>query len=643
MDSENNSPETVVIDGHFKEAEEDSSTPTDTTEPINDLPQPETPQEETFPELRKVERDNITLYNADGTVKTFNSDTSASGATHLASAETVIVEDEDRKPAEREERTKRVTDPKYKDTVDGHQATAKIAKPYLKNTGPDERSKDRSKLDDADLRGIRQNDQARSHHVAELHTVNSAVKKYEEELVKGRVLGEEELNLLRDTHLRAYHQYEDQENYYKKLGLPEEDKKLLLDKHFEKEILEFETSLKDDAGNYNSSKCSVRQWSLLIDTEKAKISQLHYQDRRARQEENEDQNRREREKEYKKQFEETHGIPWSVEAEKLLQDKNLLTRERDLYKEESDKKKVEEPEKIEQTEEDEEEKKIVDRAKKRDIKKIAFWVGAGAGLAVGILATGSVVAVAAGVSAVGGLGAAIYGKVSDSKLKKLRGDLSTTVDEKRRAEIEEHMKRIRKQIEIAQNVKSFFSGSGLGLMVGGLINGLTMQGRGLIDTLRTPNEGLQAPPTSELPDPLVHREVTSDGTTTPPTGSINEPIAPIENLSTDGVLVRNGNIDLPGSAWNGNAAGPATGNLPGGELYSANFTGGATNMGAWNLENDLISAGLNRATLTSNLPTPQIHSLLNIYQANPGTDLLSALNRLGTEQAGKIIQILTGN
>lgn len=520
-------------------AEQAEITQNTNTPNINNQGEEEGAPEETTGAEQVIERDNrgnTTLYGIDGTTKSFHSSSSVSGATHLAEAGYKIIEDTDRKPSPKPEGHSRVTNPNYKDIVRGHKAPKNIAEPHLKNINTGERKKDRSKLNEADLFGIRQNDQARSHHVAELVKVKEAIKTYDQELRQGKSLTEDEYSMLKESHLRSFREYTDRENYYERLGLSKEDKDVLMEKHFEKQITDFNDSLKDQDGNYNSSNCSIEQLQILKDAEKKKISSLHYQDRTARQEDSVARNRAEREAQYKKDFEEKHGIPWSVQAERLLQDRNLLTRERDLYREASEKKnednqKPEEKEEVKAEVQEEtvnniaeKEKILVERAKKRDLKKILFWTGVATGGAIGVLATGPVIAAAAGVATIGTLGSAIVEKISMGTAKKLTTELASIKDKDdegskaRREEILNKLKKIERRIERLQNIRSFFTGGGLGLLGGSLINGFFMQGKGLIETIRAGQAGNQIA-TGNLPG----GENIASSSNEVATGQISEP------------------------------------------------------------------------------------------------------------------------
>ena len=537
--------ETVPTEGNdTQQAEEKQATNTPpVTENSNNVDVGSTPEEtKNIPQI--IERDsrpNTTIYNADGSTKSFESSSSVSGATHLAGAEYEILKEEDRQPSPKPENHSRVTEPNYKDIVGGQKAPKSIAEPYLNNVNTEERKKDRKNLDEADLFGIRQNDQARSHNVAELVNMKEAIKEYDLSLRQGKNLTEEEYNMLKNYHLRSFRAYTDKENYYDKLGLSKDDRDVLMKTHFEKTITEFDNSIKDENGNYNSSNCTIEQLQILKDAEKDKISSLHYQDRSARQEESRDRNRREREEQYKKDFEEEHGIPWSVQAERLLQDKNLLTRERDLYREADEKKEVEkeddvkpevnkegevkpEDEKKILTNIEEREKVFMERAKKRDLKKILFWTGFGTGVAIGVFATGPVITAAAGVAVVGTLGSAVIERISMGTARKLATEFATIKgkddqrSKARREEIANKLQEIEKRILKLQHIRSFFTGGGLGLLGGSLINGLFMGGRGLVETIKAGQAGNQMA-TGNLPG---GENVASSGNEVA-TGQISEP------------------------------------------------------------------------------------------------------------------------
>ncbi len=623
--------------------------------------------------MEKVQRDNTKLYSSDGTVSTFDSPSSASGATHLADAEFEIIKDEDRVQSTRPEGHRRVTDPKYKDIVGGVKAPKKIASPYLKNTGPDARAKDKSTLDDADLLGVRQGEQAKVHNVAELVKIKESISKYDQELRNGKVLTEEEYNLLKDAYLRGYDAYAREETYYSKLNLPEKDKKLLLENHFKEIIEEFNTKIRDENGNFNSSKLKIEQLLMLKEAEKKKISSLHRQDRTARQEESSRKDLKDREEQYKKDFEEKHGIPWSLEAEKLLQRGNLLERERDLYKEAFDKKsegdrpqeptseedepqaptpEEDEPQEPTPEEDKPEEKERNEKEKQKRLKRWAIVAGiAGAGTAI-LGGTGVGVWAAIGGAIVAG-GAGITGFIGRKRIERLKTRMIATEGEER-AKIEKKIAVWNKVLKVTDGTIKIARGFALGAAAGNLVSHFFMGGKGLIGMYQaskmTPTpEGFSPDQSPTGQDPSGHANPGSRGLENPVnntvkgsaeigTPEINTVEAP--TINTEGVLVRNGRVDLPGSAWNGNMAGAP---ITGGELSPSSFAGGATNMGAFNLEKALTGNGLTREAITQNLTTPQIHSLLNTYQANPSTSLTSALGNIGTEGAQNLIQMISGN
>lgn len=166
------------------------------------------------------------------------------------------------------------------------------------------------------------------------------------------------------------------------------------------------------------------------------------------------------------------------------------------------------------------------------------------------------------------------------------------------------------------------------------------------DTSTPTAETTSTPANTSVPTEQVSNVQTA---TSVPTETVNIPTTTPE-VTGNGVLLSNGRVNLPGSAWNGNLAGNAVGNLQGGELNYSNYAGGWHEMAPKMLENDLISAGISRDTLLGNLSTADIHRLINGYLSDiqsgvrgaTNPDLLTNLGKLGTQGAQNLINMIQG-
>lgn len=308
-----------------------------------------------------------------------------------------------------------------------------------------------------------------------------------------------------------------------------------------------------------------------------------------------------------------------------------------------------------QTETQDTEEEDRQEEEKRREKKLKRWaivagvVGAGTailgGTGVGVWAAvgGAIVAGAAGIT----------GFIGRRRIERLQEKMTKAQGEDR-AKIEKKITTWNKVLKVTDGTIKIARGFALGAAAGNLVSHFFMGGKGLVGMYQaskmTPApEGFSPDQSPTGQDPSGHANPGSRGLENPVNNTVRGSVeigtpeintVETPTFNTEGVLVRNGRVDLPGSAWNGNMAGAP---ITGGELSPSSFAGGATNMGAFNLEKALSSSGLTRGVVTQNLTTPQIHSLLNTYQANPSTSLTSALGNIGTEGAQNLIQMISGN
>jgi len=199
----------------------------------------------------------------------------------------------------------------------------------------------------------------------------------------------------------------------------------------------------------------------------------------------------------------------------------------------------------------------------------------------------------------------------------------------------------------------FFGGMATGAGIGTAISNFFMGGKGLVEVIGNRIEAGQAGSSSGEGAP-VNSNVPSEGAANIDSGASageetgnlgNNTIQEETNIGIDtnnGILIKSGRVNLPGSAWNGNLGTQPPGGLANGAFNPSNFTGGATNMGAFNLESALQTNGVTESLLRNNLQTSEIHRLLNIFTSNPSTDLSTALQSLNSEGAKTILEAISG-
>jgi hypothetical protein len=354
--------------------------------------------------------------------------------------------------------------------------------------------KDREKLDDADRRAIKQNDQG-VYFEAEMVKINQHLKEYDENLRKGRELNENEVNFLRDQYLNRLPRYEEFKASYEAKNLTEEDKKILLSAHFANEISEFEKSLKTPEGKYSSINCNLKQLGALYDMHEKELIRAHVQDRRSRQQSSEDENRLKREEEYKKQFEETYGIPWSVEAAKLMQERDILKTERNLFKEDKAKnlngdeaEKTDEtviPTEIEDTEKTDPNKE----RKERNFKRVLLIGGVVSGVTTGLLVTSATIPpIGAALIASNALtaGSDFVLKLSGQSLLK---KITSENDPERKHKLEKRLEKINKIRNAISYIKPFIRGATLGFAGSVLFRNIFLGGQSVLEKMASTSSG----------------------------------------------------------------------------------------------------------------------------------------------------------
>lgn len=272
--------------------------------------------------------------------------------------------------------------------------------------------------------------------------------------------------------------------------------------------------------------------------------------------------------------------------------------------------------------------KLEAEKEKRINKRIAIVAGAGA-LVTGLLLGPQVAVTGAIVSGAGGLVAKGTSLFAEWKINRWTKEMNKTQDPAKKLEIQARIVKWQNANKWAKRTASFFLGTGIGFGVSSLFTKVFMGGKGLLN--RAPVEGVESVSNYTQPEITNNSQVNPQGSSVSQPPVVETPPTGIET-GGEGILLQNGRVHLPGSAWDGNLATPPTGNLPGGEFVSSNFVGGATNMGAFNLENALQTYKVSRNAIDT-LGPQRTHQLLNLFQANPRINLLDALNQLGIDKA----------
>lgn len=251
------------------------------------------------------------------------------------------------------------------------------------------------------------------------------------------------------------------------------------------------------------------------------------------------------------------------------------------------------------------------------------------------------------------LGARMAEKYAPKKIASLTEKLANAKTPEEKANLEKRLKVWNFVNKHAHNTMKFFGGMATGAGIGTAISNFFMGGKGLVEVIGNRIEAGQAGSSSGEGAP-VDSNVPSEGAADIDSGASageetanlgNNTIQTETNIGIDtnnGILIKSGRVNLPGSAWNGNLGTQPPGGLANGAFNPSNFTGGATNMGAFNLESALQTNGVTESLLRNNLQTSEIHRLLNIFTSNPSTDLSTALQSLNSEGAKTILEAISG-
>ncbi len=243
--------------------------------------------------------------------------------------------------------------------------------------------------------------------------------------------------------------------------------------------------------------------------------------------------------------------------------------------------------------------------KEKWIKRAGFVAGIGVALATPAVGVAAIIAVTLGGNVIGRGLKKLEGRVR-AKSSAMKYESRTGKSLPELAEMDKKQKRSEWWANRLGEASALLIGGASGYGFGSIIQNVFGVGFGAgaptPPTPEVPPTGEITPPTGEIVPP------NTGGGELPPTGEI---IPPVEGAG-ESVLVQDGRIDLPGSAWDGNlASGPAQDTLLGGANNPSNFNGGLHEMAPFRLEEALVQNGITRAELTSQLDTAQIHQLLN--------------------------------
>jgi len=278
---------------------------------------------------------------------------------------------------------------------------------------------------------------------------------------------------------------------------------------------------------------------------------------------------------------------------------------------------------------------VTELKKQRDFKTAALIAGVVAGGAAGILGgttVGIPVAAAAGVVSIGGRISNYFLGRSITKIENQIKD--PTLDGATREKLQKRESNLKKIQNVVQHVTKFATGAAIGAGISTFISNVAMGGHGLVWNKPEVPEGIPGGAEGSLGSTGIEQ--------TQPTSTGETPLPESPETYPGNSLIRDGRVHLPGSAWDGNmAAGPAQDILPGGAGNFSNYTGGASEMAANQLGQDLASNNITDQLL-SNLTTYDKHRLLTEYwnavkAGNANPELIETLKSINTEGAQKLL------
>ncbi len=274
--------------------------------------------------------------------------------------------------------------------------------------------------------------------------------------------------------------------------------------------------------------------------------------------------------------------------------------------------------------------------KQRDFKTAALIAGVVAGGAAGILggtAVGIPVAAAAGVVSIGG-------RISNYFLGRSLNKLATqienpTLDPTTKERLLKRETNLKKIQNIVQHVTKFATGAAIGAGIANFISHAAMGGHGLIWNRPEVPTGIPGGAEGSLGN--INTEQIQ-----PEVPAGEAPLPASTETYPGNSFIHDGRVDLPGSAWDGNAAGgPGQSTLAGGAENFANYAGGQSEMAASQLGQDFASNNITDQLL-SNLTTYDKHRLLTEYwnairAGNTNPELIETLRSMNTDGAQKLL------
>jgi len=412
------------------------------------------------------------------------------------------------------------------------------------------------------------------------------LKNYDNSLKTERPLTQEEVGLLKENFLKDNSEYSKTKEGYEealKAGhIGAEDLEYLKNKLEAKYQREFLNMVGDEKGNVTTKTCSIADLNYLYTKKQEEVSQ---------------------------KFTSRERLP-----------KTQTQPEQQVKKEQEAPK----------GEKEEKEKTVRDRKERNLSRKAVIGLGIASGVGFSLVGGAATFPMASLVAGVGGMTSATVEHFLSSKYSSNLLKLGSLTDPEQRAKLEKTIQKQEKILKITKNVTQFLRGFTIGSFVGGLATKIYMNSVAINELRNQPlaqDQGQEQLAQNQEQEQLVQNQEQ-------------------QSYVTEGVLVQNGKVNLPGSAWNQNLAGQAVGNLPGGVENFSNYRGGWHEMAPRMLEEDLISSGITRDTLFSNLSTSEVHKLINGYLtdiqsgvSNP--DLVQNLKELGTNGAQKLIDMLS--
>jgi uncharacterized short protein YbdD (DUF466 family) len=346
----------------------------------------------------------------------------------------------------------------------------------------------RSNLDERDQYGLRSN-RANTEKKARRIKFLEHVKEHGEKLREGRVLDQEEVDLLLQDKLSKLDRYQRQRNYYESKGLDQETiEYLLTTRDFKKDIDQILGNMKNSQGEFHSKQLDLDDIYLLHQTYKEKAKKEYAQDENARIQERGERERSKQLEDYQKYAEEynkkhpDNPIPLNREDFLKQQKQKEIERERNLYKEGFRKQQESTPAQPETTEPEIDPNEARRKRRNKTIGLVASAIGgAGLGLAVGG-PTGVTVSTVVSVAALGG--PLLAEKLGQTRMIHLQKKIAESNDPQDKAKLEKRLNRTTKFVVAVQKCKSFLSSFGLGVLGGSFINQAFLGGEGLVNKIR---------------------------------------------------------------------------------------------------------------------------------------------------------------